>query len=196
MESPAWDAEGVLWLKRDGSAEEADKDFLGVKVYAVIEDGIPLWLRTQIELVVSGKSREEEIGSVLPEGWRLAAVDSALPVAVDDAGRMKVQVRTGKWTVQLDAFRLDNLKEFRYPPDAKPAVADELIAFRARPDFRMVEIVGATSDRCLANDLSGQMAQSTGLSMADGLAISHRGTHAWNGCAETRGTDYRPRIVA
>ena len=145
VESPAWDAEGVLWLKRDGSAEEADKDFLGVKIYAVIEDGIPLWLRTQIELVVSGKSREEEIGSVLPEGWRLAAVDSALPVAVDDAGRMKVQVRTGKWTVQLDAFRLDNLKEFRYPPDAKPAVADELIAFRARPDFRMVEIVGATS---------------------------------------------------
>ena len=145
VESPAWDAEGVLWLKRDGSVEEADKDFLGVKIYAVIEDGIPLWLRTQIELVVSGKSREEEIGSVLPEGWRLAAVDSALPVAVDDAGRMKVQVRTGKWVVQLDAFRLDDLKEFRYPPDAKPAVADELIAFRARPDFRMVEIVGATS---------------------------------------------------
>ncbi|HEY5953995.1 MAG TPA: hypothetical protein VIT18_06500, partial [Terrimicrobiaceae bacterium] len=145
VESPAWDAEGVLWLKRDNSAEEADKDFLGVKVYAVLEDGIPLWLRTEIELVVSGKSREEAIGSVLPEGWRLAAVESALPVAVDDGGRMKVQVRTGKWTVRLDAFRLDDLKEVRFPPDAKPAVADELIAFRARPDFRMVEIVGATS---------------------------------------------------
>ena len=145
VESPAWDAEGVLWLKRDNSAEEADKDFLGVKVYAVLEDGIPLWLRTEIELVVSGKSREEAIGSVLPEGWKLAAVESALPVAVDDGGRMKVQVRSGKWTVRLDAFRLDDLKEVRFPPDAKPAVADELIAFRARPDFRMVEIVGATS---------------------------------------------------
>ncbi len=145
VESPAWDAEGVLWLKRDGSAEEADKNFLGVKVYAVIEDGIPLWLRTQIELVVSGKSRQEEIGSVLPEGWRLAAVDSPIPVAVDGAGRVKVQVRPGKWTLQLDAFRLDNPKEFRYGPEAKPAVADELIGFRARPDFRIVEIAGATS---------------------------------------------------
>ncbi|HEY5707455.1 MAG TPA: hypothetical protein VIS96_17995 [Terrimicrobiaceae bacterium] len=145
VESPAWDAEGVLWLKRNGSAEAADKDFLGVKVYAVVEDGIPLWLRTEIELIVSGKSREEEIGSILPEGWRLAAVSSPVPVAVDDAGRMKVQVRTGKWTLQVDAFRLDNPKEFRYAPEAKPAVGDELVAFRARPGFRMVEIVGAPS---------------------------------------------------
>jgi hypothetical protein len=145
LELPAWDEEGVLWLKRNGSTQEADKDFLGVKVYAVIEDGIPLWLRTEIELIVSGKNREEAIGSIVPEGWRVAAVSSPIPVVVDDAGRMKAQVRTGKWTVQVDAFQLDNPKEFRYAPGAKPAVADELIAFRARPEFRMVEIVGAPS---------------------------------------------------
>jgi hypothetical protein len=145
LELPAWDGEGVLWLKRNGSTQEADKDFLGVKVYAVIEDGIPLWLRTEIELIVSGKNREEAIGSIVPEGWRVAAVSSPIPVVVDDAGRMKAQVRTGKWTVQVDAFQLDNPKEFRYAPGAKPAVADELIAFRARPEFRMVEIVGAPS---------------------------------------------------
>jgi hypothetical protein len=145
LELPAWDGEGVLWLKRNGSTQEADKDFLGVKVYAVIEDGIPLWLRTEIELIVSGKNREEAIGSIVPEGWRVAAVSSPIPAVVDDAGRMKAQVRTGKWTVQVDAFRLDNPKEFRYAPGAKPAVADELIAFRARPEFRMVEIVGAPS---------------------------------------------------
>ncbi len=145
VELPAWDADGVLWLKRSGSTEEADKDFLGVKVYALIEDGIPMWLSIEIELIVSGKSREEELGSIVPEGWRLAAVNSPIPVAVDDAGRMKTQVRAGKWTLQVDAFRLDNPKEFRFSSEAKPAVAEELIAFRARPDFRMVEIVGATS---------------------------------------------------
>ncbi|MGA7213879.1 MAG: hypothetical protein WBX20_06695, partial [Terrimicrobiaceae bacterium] len=145
VELPAWDADGVLWLKRSGSTEEADKDFLGVKVYALIEDGIPMWLSIEIELIVSGKSREEELGSIVPEGWRLAAVNSPIPVAVDDAGRMKSQVRAGKWTLQVDAFRLDNPKEFRFSSEAKPAVAEELIAFRSRPDFRMVEIVGATS---------------------------------------------------
>jgi hypothetical protein len=143
VESPAWDAEGNLWLRRDGATEQAEADFLGIKVYAVLEDGIPLWLRTEIELSVSGKNREEQIGSILPEGWKLAAVDSPIPVAVDDAGRMKAQLRPGKWIVHLDAFRLDNAKEIRYSPDAKPAVAEELLGFRANPELRMVEIVGA-----------------------------------------------------
>ncbi len=141
--APTWDAQGFLWLKRDASTEEADKNFLSVKLHAVIEDGIPLWLRTEIELTVSGKSREEEIGVVLPEGWKLAAVESPIPVAIDDAGKMKAQVRAGKWTLHADAFRFDNPKEFRYAEGAKPAVAEQFVAFRARPDFRTVEIIGA-----------------------------------------------------
>ncbi len=143
VESPAWGGDGILWLKRNGLVEAADTDFLSVKVYSVLEDGIPLWLRTEIELIVSGRNREEQIGSILPEGWKLAAVNSRIPVAVDDAGRMKVQVRPGKWTVLVDAFRLDNPKDLRYSPDATPAVADELIAFRADPNLRLVEITGA-----------------------------------------------------
>ncbi len=143
--SPTWDAEGYLWLKRDASTEEADKDFLSVKVYALLEDGIPLWLRTQVEIIVSGKSREEDLGSILPEGWKLSSVDSPIPVMVDDAGRMKAQVRAGKWTLTANAFRLDNPTEFRYAADAKPATEEELVAFRAKPDFRMVDITGSPS---------------------------------------------------
>jgi hypothetical protein len=145
VDAPTWDAEGFLWLKRDGSSEEADKDFLEAKVYAALEDGIPLWLRTEIELTVSGKSREEELGHILPEGWKLAAVESSIPVFVDETGRMKAQVRAGKWTLRADAFRIDSPKEFRYAAAAKPAVAEQLVAFRARSDFRMVEIVGSPS---------------------------------------------------
>ena len=145
VDAPVWDAQGFLWLKRDGSAEEADKNFLAVKLYASLDDGIPLWLRTEIELTVSGKSREEDLGTILPEGWKLAAVESPIPVAIDDAGRMKAQVRAGKWTLHADAFRFDNPKEFRYAQGAKPAVGEQFVAFRARPDFRIVEIVGAAS---------------------------------------------------
>ena len=145
VDAPVWDTQGFLWLKRDGSAEEADKNFLAVKLYASLEDGNPQWLRTEIELTVSGKSREEDLGTILPEGWKLAAVESPIPVAIDDAGRMKAQVRAGKWTLHADAFRFDNPKEFRYAQAAKPAVAEQLVAFRARPDFRIVEIVGAPS---------------------------------------------------
>ena len=143
VEGPAWDADGYLWLKRDGASSATDKDFLAVKVHSALEDGIPLWLRTEVELTVAGKSREEELGTILPEGWKLAAVQSPIPVAIDDTGRMKAQVRAGKWTVKADAFRFDNPKEVRYAPTARPAAAEQLVAFRARPDFRVVEIIGA-----------------------------------------------------
>ncbi len=142
VESPEWDATGFLWLKRNGAAGEADKNFLGVKLYASLEDGIPLWLRIEVELTVSGKSREMEIGTVLPEGWKLAAVESPIPVAIDGAGLMKAQVRAGKWKVQVDAFRFDNPKEFQYAEGAKRVAGEELIAFRAQPDLRTVEITG------------------------------------------------------
>lgn len=141
VEIPNWDPEGFLWLKRTRS-EEADKDFLAVQVYRVIEDGIPMMLRTEIEISVSGKSREEQIGNILPEGWKLSMIDSPVPVAVDDAGHMKAQVRAGKWIIRSDAFRTTHAEEFKYPADVRPAIDRELVAFRGKPDFRMVELTG------------------------------------------------------
>ena len=145
IEAPTWDAQSFLWLRRDGAADETDKDVLSVKVFAALEDGIPMWLRTEIELTVSGKSREEDLGTVLPAGWRLAQVESSLPVAADAAGRMKAQVRAGKWTIRADAFRADNPKDIGFAPDAEPPVSEILLAFRSKPDFRLVEIAGAPS---------------------------------------------------
>ncbi|MEI8312312.1 MAG: hypothetical protein WCH98_16285, partial [Verrucomicrobiota bacterium] len=145
VENPVWDASGQLWLERNAASGEADKDFLSVKLFAELEDGIPLWLRGEVELIVSGKSREESLGAVLPQGWKLASLDAPIPVAVDEDGRMKAQVRPGKWTVRYSAFRLDNPKEFRFAPGLKPAAPNELVAFHSRPDFRMVEIAGSPS---------------------------------------------------
>ncbi len=142
VDSPVWDARGYLWLKRDAAGEQADKDFLGVKLHAVIEDGIPLWLRGELELIVAGKSREEALGAILPAGWKLAAVEGPLPVAVDASGNLKAQVRAGKWTLRFDAFRPDHPAEIAYAPGLKPAVKEQWIAFAAKPEFRLVEVTG------------------------------------------------------
>ena len=75
IDLPNWDADGNVWLKRQ-CAEAEEKDFLAPRVYRVIEDGVPIWLRTQIELTVSGKSREESLGWVLPEGCSLVCRES------------------------------------------------------------------------------------------------------------------------
>jgi hypothetical protein len=145
VEAPVWDTEGLLWLKRDGAADEADKNFLDVKFSAALEDGIPMWLRTEIELTVSGKSREEHLGTILPEGWKLAAVESPVPVSIDETGTAKVQVRAGKWTIHADAFRFDNPKELRYAEGAKPVAAGAARGLSLEAGLRVVEIGGAPS---------------------------------------------------
>lgn len=62
-----WNASGTLWLKNRQPAS-AQKDFMSMQVYRLVRDGIPMWLTTEIELKVSGKSREETIGHILPAG--------------------------------------------------------------------------------------------------------------------------------
>ncbi|GAB4178524.1 MAG: hypothetical protein Fur0032_19000 [Terrimicrobiaceae bacterium] len=144
VELPAWDADGWLWLRRDAvNPDEPTRDFLSKKVYAVLEDGIPLWLRTRVELIVSGKSREEDLGNVLPEGWKVASVGSALPVAIDDSGRLRAQVRPGRWTVEISAFRLDDARELTFASGTQPAVSEILVGLRSQPNFRTIEVVGA-----------------------------------------------------
>lgn len=141
IDLPNWDSSGDVWLKRQ-RAEPAEKDFLSPRVYRVIEDGVPIWLRTRIELTVSGKSREESLGWILPEGWQLSYVESPIPVAVDHLGRVKAQVRAGNWTIAVDAFRTTDLAEFRYPPGAEPITETELIGWKAQPSLRSAELTG------------------------------------------------------
>jgi hypothetical protein len=144
VETPAWDPEGLLWFRREAGTEAREKDFLSLKLAAALEDGIPMWWQQEIELTVSGRSREEDLGVLLPEGWKLASVEGPLPVAVDSAGRFKVQARPGKWILAAHAFRLDNPKALRFAE--KPSGAPEqFVAFRSKPDFRVLELVGAPS---------------------------------------------------
>lgn len=138
---PNWDTAGILWLNRQ-QPEEAQQNLLSIKVYRLLEDGIPLWLRSQLELSVSGKSREEDLGCILPDGWQLASIESQLPVAVDEQGQMRVQVRPGTWKVELIAFRTSDFKQFQYAAGVRPIVATELIGFQSKPAIRVAEIEG------------------------------------------------------
>ncbi len=137
--SPSWDAEGNLWLRRT-QTEDASSDQLSVQVYRLILDGIPITLRTRLEVTVSGRSREEDFGVVLPEGWKLAKLDSPLPVAVDRRDRMRSQVRAGKWTIEIDAFLNANTPQIKFADDAERIIDQELVALQPDPKLRLLEL--------------------------------------------------------
>lgn len=140
VKTPNWDGNGDLWLNRNRVEVATEKEFLEAKVYRLLEDGIPIKLSTQIDLSVAGKSREEDLGYALPEGWQVASVSSELPCAIDDSGRLRVQVRGGKWSIQVNAFRNDSIEVITYSDERKPVADQEIVGFKANPDFRLVEL--------------------------------------------------------
>lgn len=140
--NPSWEADGTLWLQRDASSEPVDEDFLSIKIHSLLEDGIPLWFETRVELIVAGKSREDTLGSVLPNGWQLASIESPIPAAIDESGLLKAQLRAGRWTISVRAFQTSDTKEIGFAEGASPAVEDQALAYRAQPEFRQAEVVG------------------------------------------------------
>lgn len=144
VDAPDWEPDGTLWLKRSRAAA-ADRDLLSLKVYRVIEDGIPMWLRTEIELTVSGKSREEILGFALPDGWLPSSISSPLPCALDNDGKLRAQLRPGKWQIAIDAFRTSTADSFAYSTGRTPLAPQELIAFQADPALRVVELRNITA---------------------------------------------------
>ena len=94
---PAWDAGGWLWLAAPPASDApSEKDFLEVELHGALEDGNPLWLRMEVVMSVAGKNREETLGRVLPEGWKIASLESPIPAMVDASGTMRVQARAGR----------------------------------------------------------------------------------------------------
>ncbi len=138
---PNRDDEGFVWLKRTQVVDDT-ADELSIQVYRLLEDGVPMWLRTQLEVSVSGKSREVELGHILPAGWQLSFVESPIPIAIDEQGRMRSQVRSGSWKIHVDAFRNQDLDELRYTANTQPVAAKELIAIKLDPAYRTAEWQG------------------------------------------------------
>ena len=138
---PDWDEQGQVWLHRARAAETAE-NALTTQVFRLIEDGVPLWLNTEIELTAAGKSREEQLNWVLPEGWRLATVDSPLPVAIDERGVMKVQVAPENGRSASARFAPTTRGRSVMRPTHKPIVSQELMGLRTDPSFRLSQLEG------------------------------------------------------
>lgn len=138
---PNRDAEGRLFLQ--GGAAEEDTDRAELEVYRLVTDEVPVTLTTRIELEVSGRSRELLLGRALPEGFVPMALHSPLPSRLEADGRLRLQVRPGRWTVELTARSQSPVATLRRPdPDGPWTEGDELWAFEARPSLRQVLVEG------------------------------------------------------
>jgi len=83
--------------------ETQSRDAVSASVYRLVADDVPTRLTTRVRIDVSGGVREELFGPVLPDGFVPLAITSQLPARLEADGKLRVQVRPGRWNVTLTA---------------------------------------------------------------------------------------------
>lgn len=140
------DGEHRLWLTGPLELEgERAGDRITVTVYRRIDDTLPLEVLTRLELEVSGRTREWILGPVLLPGGLPLNIESPLPVRLEADAMLRVQVRPGRWVLEIAASHPGAVSELRAPSDVTAWPAHEIWAFAARPELRRVSLSGGAA---------------------------------------------------
>ena len=101
IERPELNGDGVFLGER--KRDERAVDSVRAVVYRLVVDDVPTRLLTYLEIDVSGRVREESFGPILPDGFAPLSLNSELPARLEADGRLRLQVRPGRWIVYLNA---------------------------------------------------------------------------------------------
>ncbi len=132
---------GALWLgKRNSAAQAATMD---LQVFRLVGDESPVQLSTRIRLRIAGDAREETLSRVLPDGFIPLVLTSALPVRLEQDGRLRVQVRPGSYEIELTARGQDVATTLGRPAVQGQWPTEEVWSYASNDRLRVVALQGA-----------------------------------------------------
>jgi hypothetical protein len=141
VSSPGIDASGLLWLRKE-TTDKAEADRHEMAVFRLINDTIPLQITTRLQLKVSGAVREIALPGLLFPDTVPVSVQSALPVRVEEDGRVVLQARPGTWDIRITTRSPGPVSELTLEA---PLVETEIWSFQAQNQLRMVKLQGASA---------------------------------------------------
>ena len=98
-------------------------------MFRKVTQAVPLEVLTLIELDVSGPAREVQLGPVLLPGTLAMRLDSSLPAQLDDKGLLRVQLRPGKWQIEINERFPDEVNTLKRAEVGPPWPAEEIWSF-------------------------------------------------------------------
>lgn len=147
--SPAIEDNNQLWLAASEKQTAAThQDTFNLRVFRKLEDSIPLSLTTQLQLEVSGKERELQLGQLLLTGFTVTDFTSALPARIEKDGSLRIQVKPGTWELTLTSISAAPLNDLTFKNSTQPSQKEnlwpeeEIWVFAAQPQLRSVQISG------------------------------------------------------
>ncbi len=140
------DADGMLHLDQSVPGREQAGDTVELDVSRLIQDGVPVQVRTRIDLRVAGGARELNLGAVLLPNTLPVAMDASLPTRIAPNGDVILQVRPGAWTVTIDALHQGEVRSLAAPATTSPAwPSEEYWSVKSDDNVRATMVRGAPS---------------------------------------------------
>ncbi|HEU5047580.1 MAG TPA: hypothetical protein VFT64_07040 [Rickettsiales bacterium] len=125
-------------------AKAVQENHLEAKLFRKLTDGIPAMLETDIELQVSGKQREEELGKILPANFIPTNVESNLPVRLEQDGTLRARLNPGTWYINIAARAQNAVTSIDLPPQNGILPQQEIWSFQENNRLRLVDVKGVT----------------------------------------------------
>ena len=141
VDFPLLESDGRLWLQKQETLRTQEEG-LGVRVYRLIQDAIPMHATTHLQVNVSGQAREIKLKGVLLENFVPLSIVSSLPARLGKKGELMIQARPGRWEIQVLA-RSEGPVHKIGPGDVP--YGQEIWAFQPQNHLRMVNVQGVPS---------------------------------------------------
>jgi len=145
IHQPQLENSGILWLQSNNSKTQNDtQDSISIQVFRLITDAIPLNLVTNIQLEISGKEREIHTGAILPPGFVPLKLNSPLPARLEGDGSLRLQVKPGRWTIELTTRHLGPVDTLNLPSTQEPWPQQEIWSVQTQNELRLISVEGGS----------------------------------------------------
>lgn len=133
----------LVWLKESDIGQKKPKSVenkLDLQVFRKVYDDVPLQLITYLELEVSGDQREISLPHALLTEFIPISIKSPLPARIEPDGSLLIQVRPGRWHIELNARHPRPVSQLTLNIQDTSWPQSEIWSFHTFPYQRVVEI--------------------------------------------------------
>ncbi len=121
---------------------QQEKDALNLRVYRLIRDDHPIQMITRLQLDISGRVRDINLGTVLLDSFRHIAINSPIPAYLNAKRELIVQAKPGYWTLHIESFVEPSVKQLSFSNSNELWPAQEVWSFRNNSEIRVATLSG------------------------------------------------------
>jgi hypothetical protein len=141
IDNPKIDPHAKLWIgQKQKNLQQKSRST--VSLYRKIIDGIPLKAVTYLHVSASGEPHTLLLDGVVLDGFEPTAIRSAIDATIDEDKRLRLEVRAGEWTLEVDAYTAQNLTTLKPPARSFPYANQPVWVFESDPAYRSIKIDG------------------------------------------------------